>query len=78
VSAPVQPVTLDVRELTAIKTALTEKARELRDRADRRRDLTAFNTPAILREQARKYEDIAARLSFAVPGEPIQVVDVVA
>lgn len=73
-TAPIQPVTITLAELTAIKTALTQDARRSRETAGQRRDLTAFNTPAALRERARKYEDIAARLSFAVPGEPIQVV----
>jgi len=74
VTAPVQPVTLHVAELTAIKTALTEKAHALRKHADSRRGAT---TPQrdVIRGQALRLEDIAARLSFAVPGDPIQVAD---
>jgi hypothetical protein len=73
-TAPVQPVTLHVAELTAIKTALTEKAHALRKHADSRRGAT---TPerGVLRGQADRLDDIAARLSCAVPGDPIQVVD---
>ena len=73
-TAPVQPVTLHVAELTAIKTALTEKAHALRKHADSRRGAT---TPQrdVIRGQALRLEDIAARLSFAVPGDPIQVAD---
>ena len=73
-SAPVQPVTLDVAELTAIKTTLTEKAHALRKHADSGRGSTTPERTA-MRVRAARYEDLAARLSFAVPGEPIRVVD---
>jgi hypothetical protein len=61
-SAPVQPVTVSVAELTAIKTALTDRASWFH--------VQAANAPA--HDRARLVE--AARLSFARPGEPIQVV----
>jgi hypothetical protein len=73
-SAPIQPVTVSVAELTAIKTALTEKAHGLRKHADSGRGATGPER-AGMRARALRYEDLAARLSFAVPGEPIQVVD---
>jgi hypothetical protein len=73
-TAPIQPVTLHVAELTAIKSALIEKSHALRRHADSGRGATGPERAA-MRGQAARYEDIAARLSFAQPGEPIQVVD---
>ena len=74
-SAPIQPVTLSLAELTAIKTALTEKAHALRAHAASRRGAAIAPMQATERARADKYDDLAARLSFARAGEPIQVVD---
>ncbi|HMH92617.1 MAG TPA: hypothetical protein VK586_16215 [Streptosporangiaceae bacterium] len=72
---PIQPVTLDVAELTAIKTSLTERAHRLRTEARRRDGRLVQPDARVLRAQAGRLDDIAARLSFARPGEPIQVAD---
>lgn len=71
---PVQPVTVTLAELTAIKTALTDKAASVRRIALSGTGLGGRNSPEAVRERARRYEDLAARLSFARPGEPIQVI----
>lgn len=74
-TAPVQPATLHVAGLTAIKSTLIEKSHALRKHADSRRGPGVRIEAAAMRAQADSLEDIAARLSFAVPGDPIQVVD---
>jgi hypothetical protein len=70
-------ITLTPAELSVIRADLTEKSHALRKRADSVRGITGTER-AGMRVRAGTREDIAARLAFAVPGEPIQVVDVVA
>lgn len=67
-------ITLTPSEVSAIRAALTEKSHALRKHADSGRGTTGTER-AGMRVRAGTYEDIAARLAFAVPGEPIQVVD---
>jgi hypothetical protein len=77
--APIQPVTVSLHELTLVKTLLTMQATRIRETAPdaiarEKHELVREALPGILDMAARNCTDLAARLSFAVPGEPIEVV----
>lgn len=72
-TGPTSPVVVTLAEMTAIKFALTERAHAYRRRADAARGSCATHDRVTFREHADKLDDIAARLSFATPGEAIYV-----
>lgn len=72
-TTPHEPPSVSMHDLTVIKSALADRAAEFQAGIYRAFRLDPADRQA-LTEAAAECTALAARLSFAVPGQPIEVV----
>jgi hypothetical protein len=77
VTTPHEPPSVSMHDLTVIKSALADRANGFRHASAapvHEHEGSPAEARAVLRKAADECTALAARLSFAVPGQPIEVV----